>query len=114
MPRCLALFFIVACVNEVLCVQGSCGAQAEPAAPQGAAGCGCGSLNRAAAAAAEPVEEQGRTPAAEKYSEEVNERLAEGQRDERNIQSQVGCRCCPFLTHFTGVEDMQQRSPLTL
>lgn len=95
MLRCLALFFIVVCMNQVSCIQGSCGAQAEPAAPQGAAGCGCGSLNRAAAAAVEPVEDQRTNTAAdpaEKYSQGVNERLTEGPGDERRIQSQVICR----------------------
>ncbi|TDH14233.1 hypothetical protein EPR50_G00040750 [Perca flavescens] len=88
MVRCLALFFIVGCVNEVLCIQGSCGAQSEPAAPQGAAGCGCENLKRAAAM--EPVEDStAAADPADKYSRDANERPPEAQGDETKIQSQM-------------------------
>lgn len=72
----------------MLCVPGSCGTQPEPAAPQGAAGCGCESLNRAAAG--EPVE--GRTASAEpagKYSRGANDRPPEAPGDEKEVGSQV-------------------------
>lgn len=88
MARCFALLLVFGCVNEVLCNQGSCGAQSEPAAPQRAAGCGCESLKRAAAV--EPVEDgtESAEPA-DKYSRSANERHPEAQGEEKKIQSQM-------------------------
>ncbi len=75
-----------------MCHEGSCGAQSEAAAPQAAAGCGCGSLKRAAAV--EPVED-GTAPVepADKYSRDANERQPEAPRDKEEMQSKVMCRC---------------------
>ncbi|XP_040890639.1 formylglycine-generating enzyme isoform X2 [Toxotes jaculatrix] len=91
MVRCFVLLFIFGCVNKVACLQSSCGAEQDVAAPQGAAGCGCENLKRAAAAAAEPVEDR-RTASGEsavKYSRGANERLPEAQEDEKKIQSKM-------------------------
>lgn len=87
MLRCLALLFIFGCVNKVLC---SYGAQSEPAAPQGAAGCGCEKLKRTAAVDG-AVEQTAsvHTDAAVKYSRGANERLSEAQENERELQSQM-------------------------
>ena len=83
--------FVFGCVSRVLCSQGSCGAQPEAAAPQGAPGCGCDSLKRAVAL--EPAEDR-TAPAepADKYSRRANERLSEAQGDEEEVQSQVTCQ----------------------
>ncbi|KAM8757661.1 formylglycine-generating enzyme isoform 1-T1 [Acanthopagrus schlegelii] len=80
--------FVFGCVSRVLCSQGSCGAQPEAAAPQGASGCGCDSLKRAVAL--EPAEDR-TAPAepADKYSRRANERLSEAQGDEEEVQSQM-------------------------
>ncbi|XP_068450514.1 formylglycine-generating enzyme isoform X2 [Clinocottus analis] len=87
MLRCFPLCLVFTCVNTVLCSQGSCGAQPEPAAPQAAAGCGCGKLKRAAAL--EHVEDS--TASAEpahKYSRDASERPSEARGDEKNMLSQ--------------------------
>lgn len=92
MARSFALcVFVFGCVSRVLCSQGSCGAQPEAAALQGASGCGCDSLKRAATV--EPAEDR-TAPAqpADKYSRRENERLSEAQGDEEEVQSQVICQ----------------------
>uniref|UniRef100_A0A3B4TQM7 Sulfatase modifying factor 1 n=1 Tax=Seriola dumerili TaxID=41447 RepID=A0A3B4TQM7_SERDU len=88
MLRCFALFIIFGCVNKVTCLQSSCGAEQEGAAPQGAAGCGCGNLKRAAV---DPAVEHGTVSvdSAVKYSKGANERPPEAQGGERTMQSQM-------------------------
>lgn len=94
MPRYFTLFLIFGVVNKAWCLQSSCGAEQEPAAPEGAASCGCDKLKRpaagAAAAAVDPMEEEDRTAGAVdpavKYSTGANEEV---QRDEKAIQSQM-------------------------
>lgn len=86
-----ALFYLFACACKVLCDQGSCGAQPEPAAPQGAAGCGCGNLQRSTAV--EPAED-GTADAepADKYSRDINVRQYDAHGDKEEMQSKVICR----------------------
>uniref|UniRef100_A0A7N6BEG7 Formylglycine-generating enzyme n=1 Tax=Anabas testudineus TaxID=64144 RepID=A0A7N6BEG7_ANATE len=72
-----------------LCLRSSCEAQQEPAAQQEAAGCGCESLKRPAAAV-EPVE--GRTGSGDpavKYSRDSNERMHEAQGQEKKLLSRM-------------------------
>ncbi|XP_070814131.1 formylglycine-generating enzyme isoform X2 [Chaetodon trifascialis] len=85
MVSSFTLFVVFGCVSRVLCIEGSCGAQPQPAAPQGAASCGCENLKRAAAV--EPVED--RTEPADKYSRGASERPPEAQGDEKEAQSQM-------------------------
>ncbi|TNN81352.1 Sulfatase-modifying factor 1 [Liparis tanakae] len=107
MVRCLALCFLFTCVNTVLHIQGSCAAQAEPAAPRGAAGCGCEKLKRDAALervedstvrvedstvrvedSTVRVEDITRSAdPAHKYSRSARERLPEARGEEKNKQS---------------------------
>lgn len=88
MVRYSASLFIFACVNTVLCLQTSCGAEQEAAAPQGAAGCGCGNARRASFAAADPAEDgTGSSGPAAKYSRGANE----AQREVIKILSEVRC-----------------------
>lgn len=83
MAPIVALFFVLGWTSSWVCVRGSCGAQPEPAAAPGAAGCGCGSLERAAVV--EKLEDVS-APAepAVKYSRGANERDAE-ERDSQVI-----------------------------
>lgn len=78
----LLFVVVVACASQVWCARDSCGAQAGPAAPPGATGCGCDQLRRAAAAAAavEPAEDGAASPEpADKYSRGANEKPPESQ-----------------------------------
>ncbi|XP_028261919.1 formylglycine-generating enzyme [Parambassis ranga] len=80
------LLFFLGCVSKVLVVQSPCGTkEQEPATPEGAAGCGCDRLKRAAA-----VEEDGTLSIdpAVKYSTEANERTSKTPGEERT-QSQM-------------------------
>lgn len=96
MVRYFALLFVFCCVNRASCLHGSCGTQPEPAAPQGAAGCGCENLQRAAAAG--PVEDRAASAEpVDKYSRGANERPLEAQGDEKKTQSQVIDRSLPLL-----------------
>ncbi|XP_029947717.1 formylglycine-generating enzyme isoform X2 [Salarias fasciatus] len=80
-----ALFVIFGCVNKVWCLQSSCGAEREPVAPEGAAGCGCDRLQRVAAAQ-ESVEEGTEPPdpadPAAKYSKDSNGAVQRGDANE--------------------------------
>ncbi|XP_026162664.1 formylglycine-generating enzyme isoform X1 [Mastacembelus armatus] len=80
MLRCFALLLICVCANKVRCLHSSCGAEQEPAARQGAAGCGCGNVKRAAAVERDP---------AIKYSRDTNERRSGAQREEEEEELQT-------------------------
>ncbi|XP_071350478.1 formylglycine-generating enzyme isoform X1 [Trachinotus anak] len=81
MPRCFALLILLGCVNKVPCLQSSCGAE------QGAAGCGCGRLERAAV---QQVEDRtASVDSAVKYSRGANEKPPEAQGGEKKMQSQM-------------------------
>lgn len=82
MATSFALFLVLGWASSGVCLQGSCGAQSESAAAPDAAGCGCGSLERAAVV--EKLED-GTVPAepAARYSRGANER------DGKEAESQV-------------------------
>lgn len=99
MLRCFALLFIFSGVNKVLCLQSSCKAEQKPAAQQGAAGCGCENLKRAAAAVDRVEDRSGSGDPAVKYSRGANERTSEAQEEDKKLQSQVRCYLCCVNTN---------------
>lgn len=89
MVRCFLVLFAAGFVSEAFCLQGSCGREQkpvqEPVSPEGAEGCGCEKLRRAAA--------QGRTASddpAGKYSTAANEvRTGVKHEEEKKLQNPV-------------------------
>ncbi|XP_038143952.1 formylglycine-generating enzyme isoform X2 [Cyprinodon tularosa] len=81
MVRCFILLLAVLFVLVAVSLQSSCGGDEEPASPEGAAGCGCDKLRRAAPGAEDPEEEKeeqraSREPAV-KYTAAANEGISE-------------------------------------
>ncbi|XP_053285182.1 formylglycine-generating enzyme [Pleuronectes platessa] len=88
MTRCFTLLLLVSgCVTRLPWVLGSCGAERDLSAAQGAPSCGCENLRRAAAAV-EPVEERTSSPA-DKYSRGANEEPSEARGHERDTLSRM-------------------------
>lgn len=76
----LTLLCAFACVNQLLSLHSSWGAEREPTAQQGAAGCGCGNVKRAGTEDPDP---------AARYTRGANERTPEAQGAEETLQSPV-------------------------
>ncbi|MEQ2290430.1 Formylglycine-proteinrating enzyme [Ameca splendens] len=76
MVRCFPLLLVAVFIKVQVCLQSSCGGEQEPASQEGAAGCGCDKLRRAAAGSEDP-EERASSEAAIKYTAAAYEETSE-------------------------------------
>uniref|UniRef100_A0A1A8GHR5 Sulfatase modifying factor 1 n=1 Tax=Nothobranchius korthausae TaxID=1143690 RepID=A0A1A8GHR5_9TELE len=84
MVRRYPLFLFLVFVNEVFCLQSSCRGEQDSLPVEGAGGCGCGKLKRAADESGTATKDP-----ADKYSSEANERTSEASEDGNKVQSQM-------------------------
>ncbi|XP_032405726.1 formylglycine-generating enzyme [Xiphophorus hellerii] len=77
MVRYFLLLLVVVLVSVGVCLQSSCGGEQEAASTEGAAGCGCNRLRRAASGAADSKEERPSSEPAVKYTAAANEKISQ-------------------------------------
>ncbi|XP_033822697.1 formylglycine-generating enzyme [Periophthalmus magnuspinnatus] len=86
MIRTLLVFLALICAHSGLCLEASCGAEAQSQTREEASSCGCGNLKRAAHL--EPGLEESEEPE-DKYSANVNENLTEEPETEKKSSEMV-------------------------
>lgn len=85
MVRYFLLLLVVVLVSVGVCLQSSCGGEQEAASTEGAAGCGCNRLRRAASGAADSKEERPSSEPAVKYTAAANEKISQVRRVDRKL-----------------------------